>query len=148
MHLTQQTDVALRILLYLAMHPGQVASVSEISGRFRLPHEHTAKVAKLLVREGWIESRRGRFGGVVLTRDPAEMRLGHLIRRLEPMDLLECVSKETDCPIDASCALKGVLRAATLAMEDALDRFTLADVVRNRPQLVKLLGPKPKLAAG
>jgi Rrf2 family nitric oxide-sensitive transcriptional repressor len=142
MHLTQQTDVALRILLHLSLHPGQVIAASEISRVFKLPQEHTAKVAKLLVREGLIESRRGRFGGLVLTKTPEDLRLGQLVQKLEPLSLLECLEGASDCPIDGSCVLKGALRSATRAFVEALDAFTLADLSRNRPQLIKLLGPR------
>ncbi|MCS6899974.1 MAG: Rrf2 family transcriptional regulator [Myxococcales bacterium] len=144
MHLTQQTDVALRILLHLAMHPGQVVPASEISRSFQLRQEHTAKVAKRLVREGLVESRRGRFGGLVLTKAPEELRLGQLVQRLEPLTLLGCLQGESDCPIHSSCVLKGALRSATQAFVQALDSFTLADLIRNRPQLLRLLGPRPE----
>jgi Rrf2 family nitric oxide-sensitive transcriptional repressor len=147
MHLTQQTDVALRILLHLALHPGQVTPASEISRSFRLPQEHTATVAKLLVREGLVESRRGRFGGLVLTKAPGDLRLGQLIRTLEPLELLGCLSQESDCPIDGVCALKGALRSATRVFVETLDTYTLADLVKNRPQLVKLLGPRKERGA-
>lgn len=147
MHLTQQTDVALRILLYLALHPGQVVSASEISQKFQLPQEHTAKVAKMLVRDGLIASKRGRFGGLVLTVAPEEFRLGQLLRKLEPMELLGCVEHESDCPIDSNCVLKGALRMATRTFLETLDTFTLADLVKNRSQLVPLLGVRPKRGA-
>lgn len=144
MHLTQQTDVAMRILLSLALYPEQVISVSEISRRFRLSSEHTAKVAKRLVREGLLVSKRGRLGGLMLAVNPKELRLGQLLKQLEPMELLDCMDRETDCPIEANCAFNGALRTAMHVFLNTLDTFTLADLAENRSQLIPLLTIKPK----
>jgi len=142
MHLTQQTDLSLRILLYLAMRPGEAVAVREISEMFRLPEGYAAKVAKQMVRDGLLLSKRGRLGGVMLAHEPSELRLGQLVGRLEPISLFDCLTGESDCPIAPACILKGALSKATQAFLESLDRHTLADLVKNKHQLVQLLGKK------
>jgi len=142
MHLTQQTDLSLRILLYLAMKPGEAVAVREISETFRLPEGYAAKVAKQMVRDGLLLSKRGRLGGVMLAHEPSELRLGQLVGRLEPISVFECLTGESDCPIAPACILKGALSRATQAFLESLDRYTLADLVKNKHQLVQLLGKK------
>jgi Rrf2 family nitric oxide-sensitive transcriptional repressor len=147
MHLTQQTDVALRILLYLAMHREQVVSSNEISRRFHLSQEHTAKVAKLLVKEGLVESRRGRFGGLLLASGAAEQRVGQLVQRLEPLVPLPCMEGQGSCPITGGCLLQDALHEATRAFIETLDRYTLEDLAQDRPRLLRLLA-RPRQLTG
>lgn len=148
MRLTQQTDVSLRILLFLAMHPGEAISVKTISRHFEVSEDFAAKMAKQMVREGLLLSRRGRLGGVMLAEPAEQLKVGELLLKLEPFEPLECVRGEGDCPIAPSCALKAALARATQAFVAVLDGYTLADLVKNRGQLQRLLklAPRPDAA--
>jgi Rrf2 family transcriptional regulator, nitric oxide-sensitive transcriptional repressor len=148
MQLTQFSDYSLRLLLYLAAHPGKTVSLQEISRSYGVSHHHLVKVSQRLIAEGLVTSVRGRNGGLRLSRAPAGINVGQLVRMTEPnMTLVECFDEERNsCPIDGACGLKGVLRHAQTAFLDVLDAHTLADFLPRAPALVKLWRSKRALA--
>ena len=140
MHLTLSSDYALRILLFLGAHPDEVVPVSRIISAYRLSPHHVTKVAKELTRLGYVKSRRGVTGGLLLNRAPAEVRVGEIVRVMEPhLNLLECFDLETNaCPIVEACELKEVFSEAKNAFLAVLDRYTVEDLLRRRTPLVQL----------
>lgn len=140
MQLTLFSDYSLRVLLYLTAHRERVVALPEISKAYGISQNHLIKVMQRLVAGGWIESVRGRGGGVRLARDPRDINVGAVVRSTEPhMDLVECFNPDTNtCPIDAACGLKGALLKARNAFLNELDRHTLADFVPRAPALIQL----------
>jgi Rrf2 family transcriptional regulator, nitric oxide-sensitive transcriptional repressor len=148
MQLTLYTDYALRTLLYLATRPEQVSPVSQISAAYGISTHHVAKVAKMLVREGILEGRRGKDGGLRLLHAPGDICLGTLVRATEEQKLLECFDPKTStCPLTGHCRVERAMREAREAFFSVLDGYTLADVLENAPQIVALLSPA-RLARG
>lgn len=141
MKLTVQSDIALRILLYVGLQEDRSASAAEISRAYDLSQHHVSKVAHLLSRSGYLVTRRGKTGGFLLAKPAAQIRVGELIRMTEPdFDLLECFNAATDrCRISRGCRLKGVLHEARDAFLAVLDRYSLADLLKTRPPLKELL---------
>jgi Rrf2 family nitric oxide-sensitive transcriptional repressor len=142
MQLTVFTDYALRTLIYLASHPGEVVPASTISASFRISPDHVVKAAKWLTQEGYVEALRGKKGGVRLARPASTIRLGALVRASEPhFDLLECFDAHAnECALSPVCKLRKVLLDARKEFFAVLDAHTLADLVENRPQLLVILG--------
>jgi Rrf2 family nitric oxide-sensitive transcriptional repressor len=145
MQLTLFSDYALRTLLYLGSHPGQVVPASRISDAFGISADHVAKAAKWLTQRGYVQAQRGKTGGLKLARKPNAIRIGQLVSETEPhMHLLECFDRENNrCPITGVCKLKKALFEARAAFIAALDAYTLEDLLTNRPQLVQLLAAAP-----
>lgn len=141
MQLTRYTDYGIRVLIYLACSD-EVGTVTEIAERFDISRHHLVKVAHHLSKLGYVETTRGRSGGMRLAREPEKIRLGDVVRDLEPdLNLVECFSPETDnCVISPACGLKHALIKAQRAFLEVLDSYTLKDVVRNRRKLAGLLG--------
>ncbi len=141
MNLTRHADLSLRVLLYVGLHGDRLSSVREVSERYGVSRNHLVKVAHHLVRLGFLETVRGRHGGLRLARPPEEITVGEVIRGTEPsFDLVECFAPETDtCAITPACRLKGVLHGALKRFLDELDRHTLADLLVNRSRLSPLL---------
>jgi Rrf2 family nitric oxide-sensitive transcriptional repressor len=139
--LTLFSDYALRTLIYLGSHPGQVVPSAHISEAFGVSSDHMAKVTKWLSQHGYVHAQRGKTGGLTLARSPGSIRVGQLICETEPhMNLLECFQPETNrCPLTPACKLKRALHEARAAFVAALDAYTLADLLGNRHQLVQLL---------
>jgi Rrf2 family nitric oxide-sensitive transcriptional repressor len=143
-HLTLHADYSLRVLLYLAAHPGQLVSTQEVSEAYGISKNHLVRVMQALGRHGFIEVRPGRSGGVTLARAPSEISLGKVFRVTEPdFNLVECFDRETNtCPIAPACGLKGVLFEARDAFLSVLDKYTLADVTkRSRKDLTDFFLP-------
>jgi len=142
MRMTLHTDYALRMLIYLAGRPGRICTVSEVADAYRLSRNHLLKVALRLRRMGFVETTRGRAGGIRLARPPAEVNLGVLVRGTEEdFSLVECMQGSGGtCVISPVCRLKGIFGEALDAYLAVLDRYTLADAMRNDAGLKRLLG--------
>lgn len=143
MQLTSHTDYALRLLIYLAVHRGETpATVQDAATRYGISANHLAKVAQRLVQLGYVNSHRGRGGGLELACDTNAIGLGKLVRQTENLVLVECFGNDSECPIEPACGLKHVLDKAQQAFLGVLDDYTLADLIGQRSQLVQLLGEK------
>lgn len=142
MRLTRYSDYSLRVLTYLAVRPGQLATIEEISQAYGVSKAHLMKVVHELGRGGFLETTRGRGGGIRLARSPEEITVGDVIRQTEDnLDLVECFDPATNrCRIEPVCALRGVLAEALGSFLATLDGYTLADLVsRRRKPLLELL---------
>ena len=130
MRLTLHTDYALRVLVHLALAPGEVVSVATIAETFGVSRTHLGKVAGALARAGFVESARGRGGGIRLARNASQIGVGAVVRALEPdLEPVACLRRDAaHCTIAAACDLKDVLALARDAFLSELDRFSLADV--------------------
>lgn len=146
MQLTLFSDYALRVVIHLGCHPSAPVSVDEISRAYGISRHHLVRVVQTLVELGVVEARRGRGGGLLLARGPAEINVGWLVRRTEPhFHLAECFQPETNrCPITPACELRSALNQARAAFLDVLDGYSLDRLLGRRAELVELLaGPLP-----
>jgi Rrf2 family nitric oxide-sensitive transcriptional repressor len=142
MQLTRYSDFSLRVLMYLAVRSERLATIDEIAEAYGISRAHLMKVVHQLGRAGFLETTRGRGGGVQLARAPEEIGVGEVVRFTEGrMDLVECFDPATShCRIEPACGLRGVLEEALEAFLGALDRHTLADLIsRRRMPLDRLL---------
>ncbi len=140
MRLSLHTDYSLRILMVLARETEGLVSVRALAEGFGISNNHLAKVAQDLVREGWVQSFRGRNGGLSLAVDPATICIGKVIRRSEARSaLVECLGPENQCVIAKNCQLKDALRGAEKAFYRHLDKISLADLVDENVDLQPLL---------
>jgi Rrf2 family nitric oxide-sensitive transcriptional repressor len=142
MRLTRYSDYSLRVLMYLAVRPGHLATIDEISQAYGISRAHLMKVVHELGRAGFLETTRGRGGGLRLARAVDEIIVGDVVRQTEDkMDLVECFDPATsECRIETVCALRDALEEALDAFLTTLDGYTLADlVVRRRKPLTDLL---------
>jgi Rrf2 family nitric oxide-sensitive transcriptional repressor len=136
MKLTLFTDYSIRVLLYLGARPERLCSIGEVAQGYRISQNHLMKVVNRLAREGYVESVRGRSGGIRLGRAPVDINLGALIRSTEDgFDLVDCGS----CIVAPACGVTGVLDEAVRAFLAVLDRYTLADMLTSRLRLRELL---------
>lgn len=133
MQLTQFTDYGLRSLMYLTAQPDKLCSVREISEHYAISRNHLVKVVHRLAQLGYITSSKGKGGGIRLACKAEELRLGDLVLALEPnMHLVECFNRETNaCKVVSSCQLKHYLLNARTAFIDLLNRYTLADTIKD-----------------
>lgn len=144
MRFTRYTDYALRVLMYLGLKRGdELSTIREIAERYGISENHLMKVVHRLGQHGFIETIRGRQGGMRLALAPEQINLGDAIRRCEDdMRLVECFDPETNtCPIASVCALPSILDEALAAFLAVLDRYTLRDLLQRRGALAEILSP-------
>lgn len=139
MELTTFTDYSLRLLIYLARSPRPQSSIDEMSEYYEVSRHHVAKIVKRLSDLGYVDTTRGKNGGVALAKEPAEINIGLVIRQVEPhFNIVECIGRggESNCVIHGSCQLKGALLTARSHFFAHLDKFTLEDVAQEVPRPV------------
>lgn len=140
MRLTQTSDYALRTLLYSATFPNRLVTIQEVATQYDISKNHVMKVVYELGKLGYLESVRGRGGGFRLARPTKDIRVGDVIRDLEPLDIVTCFG-EGGCVIAPACDLRAVLAEAMNAFLTVLDRYTIADLMQQREaELARLLG--------
>lgn len=142
MRLTQHTDYSLRVLMYLAIHPDQVATIKEISEQYQISKNHLMKVVQKLAQGGFVESQRGQGGGLRLPRHVRDINLGAVVRHMEPdFHVVECFRPEGSCTITPACSLAGMLGDAVKRFLEHLDKFSLADLMdkKQKQEFISLL---------
>ena len=117
---------------FLATTP-DVARVGEVARRYRISQNHLMKVAQTLAQQGFVESVRGRGGGIKLAKSATRINLGAVVRTTEDsLALVECFDrKRNNCVVSPACGLQGPLQEALAAFFAVLDRYTLADLISN-----------------
>ena len=145
MRLTSYTDYALRLLMYLALKDDGLATIAEVAKTYGISKNHLMKVAYELGVAGYVETVRGRGGGLRLAKPADEIGLGDIVRLTEPdMALVPCFKPDdASCVIVKCCALKGVLSKAQSAFIGVIDAHTLSDLVRPRRRMQGLLSLHP-----
>lgn len=132
MRLTQYTDYSLRVLIYLAMQNNdQLANIKDIADKYTISKNHLMKVIHELGKLGFIETIRGRNGGIRLALKPDQINIGAVIRKTEEdFHLVECFNAEKNsCILSPTCRLKHILHDALQAYLNVLDQYTLSDIV-------------------
>ena len=134
MKLTTFTDYSLRVLIYLAARPRQRATIAETAAAFGISQNHLTKVVHFLARHGWIETVRGKGGGMRLAAAPADINLGEVVRSIEPdFSLVDCLTTAKSCTLTGSCRLTGIVSDALQSFMAHLDRHSLADLLPPPP---------------
>jgi Rrf2 family transcriptional regulator, nitric oxide-sensitive transcriptional repressor len=141
MRLSVYSDYSLRLLMYAALHPAELVTIQQVAEAYGISRNHLMKVAFELGRHGFLETVRGRKGGLRLARPPRQIGLGEVVRKTEEgFVLVECFDAAADrCALSGPCRLKGALSRALKAYLAVLDEYTLADLTRNRAELRALL---------
>ncbi|MCP1337834.1 RrF2 family transcriptional regulator [Futiania mangrovi] len=141
MRLTLHSDYALRTLMYVALAPERLVSIAEIAERYGISRNHLMRVVQELAQKGFLETRPGRAGGMKLAARPETIRLGAVVRDMEPdFALVECFHPNGNCRLAPDCQLGGVLDEALSAFLAVLDRYTVADLIAPANALRARLG--------
>lgn len=141
MRLTAYTDYALRVLVYVALKRPETTTISEIAQNYRISRNHLMKVVHHLGVLGYLETVRGKGGGIRLAQAPSKINLAEVVRKTEEdMALVECFqSGPPRCCIQPECVLRRALQAALAAFLKVLNRYTLSHLIRPSRELKQLL---------
>lgn len=139
MRLTKGTDLALRIMMRLAvLDDSTTMTTSDVAASVDVPRSHAAKIVTRLRDLGLVEVRRGRRGGLALTPNGHTGSLGVTVRTLEGEDDVAGCTTGTPCPLRHACRLRSALRNAQEAFYAALDPLTIDDLTTEPTKQVLL----------
>ena len=140
MRLTNFTDYTLRVLIYLGAHSdeGRLATIGDIATAYGISENHLMKVVHQLAKQGYVETTRGKGGGMRLARAPEQINVGEVVRGAEEdLAMVECMERgNSKCPIIPVCTLYGVLGRALDAFFGVLDSQTLVDLLQPQAKLI------------
>ena len=145
MRLTDYTDYSLRVRLYLAVRPEGLSTIQEISDAYGISKNHLMKVVQRLGELGWVETVRGRNGGLRLDSRTPSLTIGEVVRKTEnDFSIVGCFADESEahrqCVIQSHCRLRGVFAAARDAFLAELDHHTVGDLASPADELAGVLG--------
>ncbi len=132
MRLNLKTDYALRILLHAAKNKDKLITSTEVAERYNITQANVTQIVNTLKKRGYLNVKRGRYGGgFTLSAPPEEMRIGNIIKDIEPdLDLVQCFSKERNtCPVIDNCKLAGLMYSGLNAFLEKMNEQTLADII-------------------
>lgn len=140
MRLTTFTDYSLRVLMYLSLKGDELATITEIAECYSISRSHLMKVVYELGRLGYIETIRGKHGGMRLHHAPGDINLGAVVRNMEnDFALTECFGDDNQCRLTPACVLRGVVSEALESFLTVMDQYSLADLIAPQRKLSKLL---------
>ena len=141
MRLTTKTNLAARVLMACAVNEGITLRSAEIAQACNASLNHLLQVVNALQANGFIETIRGRSGGLRLSHPAANISIGAVFRMFEAgAPFAECFAPETNtCPLSEACRLRGYVARAVEAFYHELDMVTLEDLTKGNCGLNALL---------
>ncbi|AVO37619.1 RrF2 family transcriptional regulator [Pukyongiella litopenaei] len=143
MRITKRTNIAVRLLMYCAVNDDRLVTKAEIASCCNISENHLAQVINQLAQLGYLNTQRGRNGGMSLAHAAREIRIGDVFRDVEgDLPVVECFADaDNTCPLTDVCRLKLALADAAQAFFMALDEVTLDALVCDNGDLVRMLQP-------
>jgi len=138
---TKRADYGLMAIHYIAVHEdGGAVNAKRIAEEFSIPPELLAKILQRLAKQRLITSQNGPKGGYVLSRRAMEITVGQVVRALEgPINIVECLDEDSECPQMARCNLRRPVRKIQAAISHMLDTMSLAELAGDDvPELMSI----------
>lgn len=135
MRLARMTDYAIRMLMYVAQRPERLCTIAEVAEAHGISQNHLMKITNQLALGGWLETVRGKGGGIRLAKPASQIVLGDVVRTMEPdFFIVECFATGHSCMLHGSCKLTSVVDGALRSFMEYLDGHTLAEVLPARAE--------------
>lgn len=147
MTLNFHTEYAFRVIIYLLSYPDQVIPTREIAEKYNISVNHLNKVSQRLVVIGVVTSLRGRGGGILLKEEAKEMKIGDLMKSIEPQnELAQCDGGKGlgACVISPVCKLRGILAEAQQEFWEKLNESTISDLAESPAKEIQAIWETPK----
>lgn len=141
MNLSKKTDLAIRMLVFLADRAQTGSTSAEFAQAHDLSASHAVKIMRELRIQGWVETSPGRGSRAQLIVDPQTLKLGEVVKALESFAWAECFDPKRDtCKLSGHCKLKAQLYLARRAFLQSLDQVCIADLQTARSRELAKLG--------
>ncbi|MBI4492329.1 MAG: Rrf2 family transcriptional regulator [Chloroflexi bacterium] len=150
MKVSTRIHYGLRAMIELAkVHGTRPLALSEIARTEELPLAYLEQLVADLRRAHLVGGMRGLHGGYRLTRPPAQVTVGDVVRALEgPLALVDCLSQDYQpggCEREIECLSRSIWSQVKQSIEQVLDSTTLEDLCLGQSgerTLLPVLGPE------
>lgn len=132
MKLTYKGDYSLKAVLDLAIHYGkEPVTIHAMAKRIDAPVKFLEQVLLDLKRGGFIESRRGKVGGYLLSKPPLAITVGDIVRYIEgPLEPISCVKEGySQCADAYKCVFRSIWQDVYQATSRIVDNVTFEELV-------------------
>jgi FeS assembly SUF system regulator len=128
LRISKMSDYAILVMVELA-RDREMLSAHALAERVGVEVPTTSKVLKLLAGHGLLESFRGASGGYRVIRPAADISVAEVIAAIEgPIAMTECSVERGLCNQEDNCELRGNWQRISLAVAEALQRVSLAEM--------------------
>jgi len=128
MIISKKTDYALRVILELAVSKKKLR-IKDISKKQKIPFKFLQQLVLQLHSLGYIDTYRGKNGGIVLVKDPKDINLKDFILSFEgTLAPIGCVETKS-CSEIQSCVLYPIWVEVENKIKSILEKITIKDVV-------------------
>jgi Rrf2 family protein len=135
--LSKRSKYAIKALLALADHQrGEPVRIADLAHEEQIPPKFLELILLGLKNHGVLQSRKGKGGGYLLARAPAEVYLGQIVRMFDgPLAPVPCASQTAyvrcaDCRNEAECGVHLAMKQVRDATSRVLDGTSVADLRR------------------
>jgi Rrf2 family protein len=144
--LSKRSKYAIKALLALADHErGEPVRIADLAHEEQIPPKFLELILLGLKNQGILQSRKGKGGGYLLARDPADIYLGQIVRMFDgPLAPVPCASQTAyvacaDCPDEAVCGVHLAMKAVRDATAKVLDGTSIASLRRQMSDVPHLI---------
>ncbi len=133
MRITYKGDYALKTILDLAINYGNSPmTIHDLAKRADIPIKFLEQILLDLKRGGFVESRRGKVGGYLLAKHPAQVRVGDVIRFIDgPIEPISCLEKQySGCRDIYKCVFRPIWKEIGRATSSIVDNITFEDLIK------------------
>lgn len=131
--ISQTAEYALRAMTYLAKRWPEPVTGAEIAAVSGVPSSYLSKILNGLSRGELVRSRRGKKGGFVLARDPADVALLDVIQAVDPLRRILVCPRQIPEHCAELCPLHRFLDDQIASLMDALGGRTVGELLSGHP---------------
>ena len=145
MRITKRTNIAIRALMFCAVNMDRRVTKHDIAEACNSSENHLGQIVNQLAQLGFLETTRGRGGGLTLARAPGQISLGEVFRLLEAdVPVAECFADvDNTCPLTDACRVKEAIAAALDAFYSHMETITLDTLICDNHALETMLAMTP-----
>ncbi len=132
MRITYKGDYALKAILDLALHYGEVVTIHDLARHADMPIKFLEQVLLELKRGGFVVSKRGKEGGYSLAQKPSKITVGDIVRFIDgPIEPIACVEdKYGGCKDIYKCIFRKIWHDVAAATSRIIDNVTFEDLTK------------------
>ena len=131
MKLSTRSRYGVRALLDLALHQddGKPVPLKEVAKRQNVSERYLENIMTTLASAGIVKGKKGRQGGFLLSKAPANIRVGDVIAVTEGgLSPVACVDDPDECDRSEICVTRDIWKKLKTSITETLNSVTLADM--------------------